>query len=236
MKIFTATNHDVSAFARMFKDYGEVKPLPESPESWDANNPIDLLIFTGGADVSPTFYGSNRPNPNVNLKRDHRERDVFQLAAARRSPVNKVLGVCRGMQFLNVMMGGTLVHDIYENYGVEHPNVHALDWHVNTVFSPYLTRVNSMHHQAIYSVGEYKNYFRLAVEPATRIIEAILWDNRYLGFQFHPEYFWGDLEETRNKIAENIIQWVKGGSLLESPKTVSTVKKPISFNELYPQD
>ena len=71
----------------------------------------DGFLFTGGPDVSPALYGEEVLNDSVICleKRDRMEQIVLQEALASRKPI---LGICRGVQFINVMMGGTLYQDI----------------------------------------------------------------------------------------------------------------------------
>ncbi len=66
----------------------------------------NLVQFTGGADVTPAWYGEKEhPKTNSNLLRDQREKLVFEIALANFLPM---AGICRGGQFLNVMNGGTM--------------------------------------------------------------------------------------------------------------------------------
>ena len=71
----------------------------------------DGFLFTGGPDVSPALYGEEVLNESVICveRRDRMEQIVLQEALAAQKPI---LGVCRGVQFINVMMGGTLYQDI----------------------------------------------------------------------------------------------------------------------------
>jgi putative glutamine amidotransferase len=72
---------------------------------------VDGLVFTGGGDVAPAYYGET---PDERCHEPDRERDLFEMhlaraALARRMPL---LGICRGLQVLNVAAGGTLYQDI----------------------------------------------------------------------------------------------------------------------------
>ncbi|MFI6286620.1 gamma-glutamyl-gamma-aminobutyrate hydrolase family protein [Streptomyces sp. NPDC051018] len=76
---------------------------------------VDALVLTGGADVDPARYGA-APHPSVRPQpeRDDFEFALLELALAARIPV---LGVCRGMQLLNVALGGTLVQHLPDTVG-----------------------------------------------------------------------------------------------------------------------
>ncbi len=75
-----------------------------------------LVMFTGGADVSPSLYGHTSPKHmcGANTARDLEEVSVFDLALNHNIPM---IGICRGSQFLNVMCGGVLVHHL-DNHGI----------------------------------------------------------------------------------------------------------------------
>jgi putative glutamine amidotransferase len=79
---------------------------------------VDGLILAGGRDIDPVAYGAERHA----LTDDPRtERDAFEIALARRAMERDIplLGICRGMQLMNVARGGTLVQDLPEHVGHE---------------------------------------------------------------------------------------------------------------------
>jgi gamma-glutamyl-gamma-aminobutyrate hydrolase PuuD len=100
--------------------------LPEGFEDGDASaailDAIDGLILSGGADLDPASYGAD-PHPATDPPRP--ERDRFELALARGAVERDLplLGICRGMQLLNVALGGDLVQHLpdLENTGVHDP-------------------------------------------------------------------------------------------------------------------
>jgi putative glutamine amidotransferase len=79
---------------------------------------VDALILAGGADIDPAGYGAE---PHPETKGTWPDRDAFELALARRALARDmpVLGICRGMQLLNVALGGTLVQHLPEALGSE---------------------------------------------------------------------------------------------------------------------
>jgi len=97
-----------------------------------------LLVFTGGSDVSPDLYGDTSPNNwcHSNPKRDAEEHDVFKFARQRGV---RMVGICRGMQFLNVMTGGKIMHDINGHGSGSHETM------TKDRDEPFMT--NSFHHQ-----------------------------------------------------------------------------------------
>jgi putative glutamine amidotransferase len=79
---------------------------------------VDALMLAGGADIDPSSYGAE---PHPETRGTWPDRDAFELALARRALERDmpVLGICRGMQLLNVALGGTLVQHLPEAPGVE---------------------------------------------------------------------------------------------------------------------
>ena len=129
-------NPDNNAYAPMLKDFGEIT----KNHSAFILNPRDfkLIQFTGGEDISPVLYGDTSPkcycNP-ANKKRDELEAKIFNIAMKFDIPM---VGICRGLQFLNVMCGGKLIHHIDGHSSSQHA--------VDTSYTPTFT-TNSLHHQ-----------------------------------------------------------------------------------------
>jgi putative glutamine amidotransferase len=160
---------------------------------------IDGLLLAGGADVDPQFYGEQRAPQTVNTVP---ERDDFELALARRAIERDIpfLGVCRGMQVMNVAQGGTLIQDLPAALGhtdhcrvpgsfdgADHP-VHLAagsqaakavgDEHAGTL---------SHHHQGIGELGE--DLRVSGWSDLDEVPEAIeVPEKRFaVGVQWHPE-------------------------------------------------
>jgi gamma-glutamyl-gamma-aminobutyrate hydrolase PuuD len=99
-----------------------------------------LVMFTGGADVSPNLYGDESPKHycSVNPERDLAEARIFAVA---RSAGIMMTGICRGIQFLNVMNGGRMMHHINAHAGSSH--------YCGTTTEPEPISCNSLHHQMV---------------------------------------------------------------------------------------
>ena len=162
---------------------------------------LDGLVLQGGADVSPITYGetASRPDWSGDRVRDMYEIDLLQEFAAAGKPV---LGVCRGLQLINVACGGTLYQDLalLHPRGAGHHDPEAYDRHFHDVLFtagsglarlyPGLerARVNSIHHQGVKTLGG--DLVVEAVSVPGEVVEAIRWQggSYMVGVQWHPEF------------------------------------------------
>lgn len=166
---------------------------------------IDALLLTGGYDVDPYYYGEE---PNMKLGEIMPRRDEFELkllkeAIERNIPI---LGICRGLQLMNIYHGGSLYQDLSLNKDivikhdqVNTPNIltHGINIDEDTKLFEILKvknmRVNSFHHQVINKLGD---GFRVSAQSNDGVIEAIEHEdyNFMVGLQFHPEMLHKDYE------------------------------------------
>jgi len=152
---------------------------------------VDALIITGGADVDPINY--NAP-ADPRLGATDPVRDAADLAITRAAVDSNVptLATCRGIQVLNVAMGGSLVQHIDEHMRVDMYNEDVHDIEIDptsrlaTVLGAAAIGVNSMHHQVIDRLG---TGVRAVAHNHDGHIEAIELDTApaVLGVQWHPE-------------------------------------------------
>jgi putative glutamine amidotransferase len=160
---------------------------------------VDGLLVAGGSDIDPSTYGARRDSRTgeTNL-----ERDLFEIALARRAVERDmpVLGVCRGMQVLNIAFGGTLVQHLPDRYGHErhrpNPGSFAGSEHgVRLEEGSLAARVAGErehstlqhHHQGVDRVGDGLATTGWAVDDG--LPEALEMPGRQfvLGVQWHPE-------------------------------------------------
>lgn len=217
MKIYTVTGDYMKDVESLFPQHS-VEILPDDYSKIIA----DLVVFTGGEDISPSFYGSNKKIKWANLKRDEWELAVFKNILRGRLRTTKTLGICRGLQLMNVGFGGTLIHDILSSYGISHGNPHPINWSTETPMAEFLPVVNSLHHQGINNIGEMAPFKILGTEPKTGVIEAIMWSDNFLAFQFHPEFF--PECPVKEKLSELICDWIKGKKQMYSSRIRSRAK------------
>ena len=167
-------------------------------EAKKALESVDALIMTGGEDIDPSYYGEE-PLPEASLDiNPARDKSDFLLLQAALDADMPVLCICRGMQLLNVMNGGTLYQDIPSQLGISgHRDpattrflYHNITVTKNTVIRSIIQKsslkVNSWHHQSVKDIGK---GLSVTAESADGIVEAIeLQGKRFvIGVQFHPE-------------------------------------------------
>jgi putative glutamine amidotransferase len=170
---------------------------------------LDALLLTGGGDMDPVSFGE-APHPTlyeVAPARDALETQVTLIALERQTPL---LAICRGIQVLNVALGGSLHQDVATDPGTEiqHSQKEARDQathKVKVAAGSRLSRVlgvedlevNSFHHQVIKSLG--RGLVAVAWSP-DQLIEGVELDDDsrwVLGVQWHPEHLVGSSEPAR---------------------------------------
>ena len=149
------------------------------------------LILCGGGDLESTLFGQeNRGSHPPDPARDRAELELFSAFYQAGKPI---LGICRGMQVINVALGGDLIQDLPPRLGpfhggTDHDLIHPVrtreDAPLCRLYGP-LFPVNSFHHQAVDRLGE---GLRAIAWSEGGVIEALDCPGRpILGVQFHPE-------------------------------------------------
>lgn len=192
-----------AAYVRAVLNVGGVpvilSPLMGSALAGRALEGVDGVVLTGGEDVDPALYGASASEW---LSPPSRERDMFELAlfATARQRRLPILGICRGIQLINVALGGTLYQDIPAERpsGIQHrpdgprddrthrirltPGSRAAEALGGTDFS-----VNSSHHQAIRELAPgllATGWTEDGLIEAAETVEGSPW---LLAVQWHPE-------------------------------------------------
>lgn len=150
------------------------------------------LLLPGGGDITPAFYGEqNHGSADIDTELDILQLQAFHLAAQKGIPV---FGVCKGLQVINVGLGGTLLQNLEPPMGERHRYDAGDKYHESVInegtwlHSLYgsETIVNSAHHQAIDRLG--KGLFVVSRCPLDDCIEAIAHESLpIIGVQWHPE-------------------------------------------------
>ncbi|MEK5037677.1 gamma-glutamyl-gamma-aminobutyrate hydrolase family protein [Sporosarcina sp. FSL K6-3457] len=160
---------------------------------------LDGLLLTGGNDINPILFNEE---PHTHLGEVSPSRDLFELELARQmlAADKPIMGICRGLQLLNVAVGGTLYQDLHQQN--EGPMLQHLQKSPTTYPSHFVQlakgsllaeiagseriQVNSFHHQALKDVP---SVFKVSASASDGIIEAVeSVDKKFvLGVQWHPE-------------------------------------------------
>ncbi|MEX2194675.1 MAG: gamma-glutamyl-gamma-aminobutyrate hydrolase family protein [Thermoleophilaceae bacterium] len=158
---------------------------------------LDALVLAGGGDIDPASYGAR---PHAETKNTREDRDRFELALAHRALERDVplLGVCRGMQMLNVASGGTLIQHVPDALGSDShlhtPGAfgdHEVELEPGSLAARAVgsgtTTVKSHHHQGVDELGEGLRATGHAAGDG--LVEAIELPDRAfaLGVLWHPE-------------------------------------------------
>lgn len=161
----------------------------------------DGFLFTGGHDVDPSLYGESKHDlcGESNTLRDRLETMVFNYAIKRDIPI---LGICRGIQIINVLCGGTLYQDLPSEYNIECRRIHQMkppydqpchrvlvveDSPLHQLTKSDSIEVNSYHHQAI---KELAPNLSIMAHSEDGLVEAIYMPSQRFvwAVQWHPEY------------------------------------------------
>lgn len=175
---------------------------------------LDGIILTGGEDITPFFYGEEKHPKleDLNSKRDLYDLTLFKLATDRNVPV---LGICRGLQLINVAMGGTLYQDIPTEHPseVNHRPGHSEVAHdVNLVSGSVVSelmgqsriQVNSKHHQGIEKLAPGLKVTGWSPDSIPEIVEAYP-IRSIMAVQFHPEDFAGKGDAQMGKLFKHLV-------------------------------
>jgi gamma-glutamyl-gamma-aminobutyrate hydrolase PuuD len=169
-------------------------PVAFTPGSRESLNTVGGIVLTGGTDVDPSLYGAT-PHPETN--QPDRERDDFESALLREALGRDmpVLAICRGMQLLNVVCGGTLIQHIENHRHTIHEAVLEPPFH--SIFGAGRIAVNSRHHQAVDALGS--GLAVAARDPKDGTIEGVAFTGCTfaIGVQWHPEEMLGDPVQLR---------------------------------------
>ena len=177
---------------------------------------LDGIVFTGGEDFAPAYFGEEEHEHlgEVNVNRDTYDLTLFKLASDRNIPT---LGICRGLQLINVGMGGTLYQDLpsQKPSDINHRQQEAgtVATHSVSVVEGSLMhqilgekeiQVNTFHHQAIKKLAPGLKIVGWANDSVPEMIEA--YPNRQIiGTQFHPEIFTANGDKLLGKLFQFLI-------------------------------
>ena len=176
-----------------------VPPLSNTHAAFAILDAVDGLVLTGGEDVNPALFGQ-QPHPKLKTVND--QRDVTEIALILEARRRKIptLAICRGIQVLNVALGGTLIQDIssecegsfdHDDGGGRQARSHGITVEPASLTAAALgvtdCSVNSLHHQAVKDVA---SELKVTARSPDGIVEGLeakdpaWW---VLAVQWHPE-------------------------------------------------
>lgn len=159
---------------------------------------IDGLLLTGGQDVTPLLYGEE---PRKVIGPTSPERDNCEVALIKEAIRQKkpILGICRGLQLINVVLGGSLLQDLSEDASITIQHVqrsqpefstHSIKVKSGTHLADIIQNnchVNSVHHQAIKELGKGLTVSAWSPDNVIEAIEVVDDTQSIIGIQWHPE-------------------------------------------------
>lgn len=221
---FFDVNYSPKGFTQAVVKAGGVPiilPLANKENVTEYISMIDALILTGGEDVSPMLYNEE---PRKVIGRTSPMRDEFEITLFKEAVLQKkpVLGVCRGLQLINVIFGGTLYQDLSEDKSISIQHVqktkaefvtHSIKVKTDSIISDIMESgdyVNSYHHQAINELGNGLEVTAWSKDNVIEAIESVDKDQGIVGVQWHPELN-ALTNEKSLKVFQNLVKRAKQG-------------------------
>ncbi|MBC3795645.1 gamma-glutamyl-gamma-aminobutyrate hydrolase family protein [Acetobacterium tundrae] len=185
--------------------------LKEQDDIEEIADRLDGFLFSGGKDVDPKYYGEPvlKYCNEINARLDSFEIKLLNAVIAKNKPI---FGICRGLQLINVVLGGSLYQDINiqmnrdlpilheQENNFEHP-VHDVsvlkNTQLNDIIGAERIRVNSMHHQGISILSPRVLATAYSDDGLVEAIEIPEIDFG-MAVQWHPEFLWREDENTLN--------------------------------------
>ena len=177
-------------------------PLSREEGQWEEYlSHFDGFVFTGGQDIDPALFGQEKI-PECGYQAPLRDNQELYMLRRLLELDKPVLGICRGIQAINVAAGGTLYQDLpaqrpspvihrqSKPYDLPHHQVEILPGtRLHEIIGHRRLSVNSMHHQAVLDVAP---GFVVSALAEDGVIEAIEQPEKrfFLGVQWHPEHMW----------------------------------------------
>jgi putative glutamine amidotransferase len=166
----------------------------------DVLDRVDGLLIPGGGDIDPLRYADSR---HETARAISEERDEFELEVAMRAKerLMPVFAICRGLQIVNVALGGTLIQDLQSHTGAQGHDIigdGAYELHSTALIEPGcriaavlgagLQDINSIHHQAVEELGDGLRVVASAPDGTIEAIEHEDVDWPLFAVQWHPEF------------------------------------------------
>ena len=220
---FTPANGNAISYLRAIEAAGGIPALIHltgDAEVLDAHyRRCDALLLAGGEDVDPSWYGAP---PHPKLGKTNRAQDDLEIGLTRRAVADgrPVLGICRGMQLLNVALGGSLYQDIVSEISgalnhnastdrrdmahLAHPiALEADSWLAGRLDAAEVI-VNTLHHQSLKQLAP---ILRVVARAPDGVVEAVEGSGPgfVVGVQCHPEELWERADRRWARVFEGFV-------------------------------
>lgn len=176
------------------------------------------LLLTGGDDIFPEFYNDWEDGRDRSIYKPERDGFEFKLLDYALENCLPVLGICRGLQLINIRLNGSLINDIETIRGTNHrkindseDRIHSVNLIKNSLVYESVREkcglVNSSHHQAVERPGE---GLTITAKAEDGIIESVEWEDKtskpfLMAVQWHPER----MKDQNSPFAKNILKRFK---------------------------
>lgn len=175
-----------------------ILPIMNSDNAEELISIVDGLLLAGGEDVAPSFY-NEEPRMVIGPTSPERDRSEILLIKEAMKQNKPILAICRGMQLVNVVLGGTLYQDLSENKEISiqhvqktkpHYPTHSIQVKENSHLSTLYRSgdyVNSFHHQVLKDIAKELTVTAWSPDGVPEAIELFEDFQSILGLQWHPE-------------------------------------------------
>ena len=220
---FTPANGNAISYLRAIEAAGGIPALihlSRDAEVLQAHYArCDALLFAGGEDVDPSFYGAER-HPRLGQPNPLQDEVEIELARRARADGKPILGICRGIQLINVALGGTLYQDlpsevpseINHSLSTEQRDMSFLAHPISLEPDSWLAErlgtdapvVNTLHHQALRDVA---SGLRVVGRAPDGVIEAVEGSGGgfLIAVQCHPEELWDRTDRRWTRLFEHFV-------------------------------
>ncbi len=213
-----------SAYVRSVVEAGGIPfilpPAIGATHAMGALDGLDALLLSGGEDLDPSWYGTAA---SPDLGEVDRERDLFELAlfAAARQRGMPILGICRGIQLVNVALGGTLWQHLpgerpsavdHDRRDARTARTHGVSVEAGSRVAAVLgcstLDVNSFHHQGLRDLAPALHASAWATDGLVEAVEGMAGDPWLLAVQWHPEEMSGDVTAPERGLFRALVEAV----------------------------
>jgi putative glutamine amidotransferase len=183
---------------------------------------LDGIILAGGPDIDPAHFGEF---PKPYLRRICPKRDTFEIGLTKKCIEHEkpILGICRGMQVINIALGGDVFQDMHTEvkgafkhvqdaprwYASHEIEITDLNSRLYSIVGIKKMKVNSFHHQSLKRVAPSLAVTAVSADGIIEAVESIKKNVYCMGVQWHPEFMW-EKDPFQFSIFKSFIDFING--------------------------